>query len=241
MPACVEASAEAGLEVRRIRCERGGRALFDALDFDVPAASILTVVGANGSGKTTLLRALAGLTEAAVQRIAWKHEPVAIRSAAWRSQLAYVGHRPGHKEELTVAENLELACALEGGLATGAERRRALAEAGLEARRDLQVKRLSQGQKQRLTLARLALSVRALWLLDEPAAALDADARALLGVILGRHLARRGAAVIATHDPIDVPGARSVQPLRLGVENVRAPASSPAQDATIRAGQSDAG
>ena len=119
MPACAEASAGSGLEVRGMRCERGGRALFDGLDFDVPAAGALTVVGPNGSGKTTLLRALAGLTEASMRRIAWQHEPVAVRSAAWRAQLAYVGHKAGHKEELTAAENLELACALEGGLAMG--------------------------------------------------------------------------------------------------------------------------
>ncbi|MGH8638356.1 MAG: cytochrome c biogenesis heme-transporting ATPase CcmA [Burkholderiales bacterium] len=239
MPASVEASAGAGLEVRGMRCERGGRALFDALDFDVPGASALTVVGPNGSGKTTLLRALAGLTETSMRRIAWKHEPIAIRSAAWRSQLAYIGHKPGHKDELSVAENLELACALEGGLATAADRHRVLDEVGLAARGGLPVKRLSQGQKQRLSLARLALSVRALWLLDEPAAALDVDARALLGAILGRHLARRGVAVIATHDPIDLAGACTTQ-LRLGVRDMRALATAHAQDAAIMAGQVDA-
>jgi heme exporter protein A len=223
-----------------MRCERGGRALFDGLDFDVPAAGALTVVGPNGSGKTTLLRALAGLTEASMRRIAWQHEPVAVRSAAWRAQLAYVGHKAGHKEELTAAENLELACALEGGLATAADRRRALTEVGLAARSDSPVKRLSQGQKQRLSLARLALSLRPLWLLDEPAAALDADARALLGALLARHLARGGVAVIATHDPIELAGAGSAQ-LRLGVGNVRAAATAHAQAAASEAGQADVG
>jgi heme exporter protein A len=225
----------AGLELRGLRCERGGRVLFHALDLDVPAASAMTVVGPNGSGKTTLLRALAGLTEASARRMTWNSEPVAVRSAAWRSQLAYVGHKPGHKDELTVAENLALACALEGRSAASSDRSRVLAEVGLAARRDVPVKRLSQGQKQRLALARLALSLRPLWLLDEPAAALDVDARALLGAILGRHLARGGTAVIATHDPIELSGARSAQ-VRLGANSAGA-AGATNGAAAIAAGQ----
>jgi heme exporter protein A len=214
-----------------MRCERGGRALFEALDFAVPAASAMIVVGPNGSGKTTLLRALAGMTEAGIRHIAWNAQPVSVRSAAWRSQLAYVGHKTGHKDELTAAENLELACALDGSGTTDADRSRVLGEVGLATRGALPVKRLSQGQKQRLTLARLALSSRPLWLLDEPAAALDADARTLLGAILGRHLARGGAAVIATHDVIEIAGVNAA-PLRLDLREARLAAAARGSDRT---------
>src|SRR5690606_13323037 len=106
MPACDEPLARAGLEVQGLHCERGGRVLFAALDIALPCGSALSVTGPNGSGKTTLLRALAGFTEAEAERVTWKNEPVALGSAAWRTQLAYVGHRPGHKDELTATENL---------------------------------------------------------------------------------------------------------------------------------------
>jgi heme exporter protein A len=225
MHACVEAGA--GLEVRGLRCERGGRPLWGELDFQVAAGSALFVVGPNGSGKTTLLRALAGLTEAHVAHVAWNAAPVALRSALWRTRLAYLGHKPGHKEELSAAENLALACALEGMDTDAVTRLRVLETVGLGGRSALPVKRLSQGQKQRLALARLALSTRPLWLLDEPAAALDDAARSLLGEIVGGHLLRGGVAVVATHDRIGFAGARTTE-LRLDGSAATSAAARPA-------------
>lgn len=212
MRACAEAGS--GLQVRGLRCERGGRVLFEGLDFDVAPGRALLVLGPNGSGKTTLLRALAGLTEAAVRQVAWNGAAVVLRSATWRARIGYLGHKPGHKDELSAAENLALACALEGADASADVRRQALETVGLGARSELPVKRLSQGQKQRLALARLKLSTRPLWLLDEPAAALDADARRLLHELLGSHLERGGVAIVATHDRIEIPQMRAAE-LRL--------------------------
>ena len=119
-------------------------------------------------------------------------------------RIVYLGHKPGLKDDLTVAENLALACALDGAKADGASRNNALERVGLARRGSLQVKRLSQGQKQRLTLARLSLSQRPLWLLDEPAEALDSEARALLRDIVCAHLDGGGVAIVATHDQIDL-------------------------------------
>jgi heme exporter protein A len=206
--------AAAGLEALGLACERGGKPLFAGVDARVPAGTALLLLGPNGSGKSTLLRALAGLHEPVGGTVRWQGRPVKLRSAEWRTRLAYAGHKSGHKDDLSVAENLALACALEGADAA-AERTAALERAGLARRRVLPVKRLSQGQKQRLTLARLSLSRRPLWLLDEPAAALDADARALLGEILRAHLQRGGVALVATHDAIELAD-RAVPELRLG-------------------------
>jgi heme exporter protein A len=133
----------------------------------------------------------------------------------------YQGHASGAKGELTALENLELSAALDGTVApgdAGALLRESLATVGLARQRDIETRRLSQGQRQRLALARFALAlhrpVRPLWLMDEPSAALDAEGSALLVRMLGEHLARGGAAIVATHLPV-APESGRVDELRL--------------------------
>jgi len=215
MPRSDERSEGAGLGVRGLACERGGKPLFGPCNLELARGALLLVTGPNGSGKTTLLRALAGLTEANCERVQWAGEAGDPGSAAWRARICYAGHRTGHKDDLDAAENLALACALEGRRTSADERTQALARVGLARRTGLAVKRLSQGQKQRLTLARLALSARPLWLLDEPTSALDAEGREVFLRVLDEHLARGGVAVVATHDRFERAG-RAVQELRLG-------------------------
>jgi len=223
-------SDASGLRVRGLCGERGGKLLFESVDFDLVPGCMLAVLGANGSGKTTLLRILAGLTEAAAGSVEWNGIRVAGRSAEWRACIAYAGHRSGHKEELSADENLRLWCALEGLRRTPQEMLAALRRAGIAQRRELPLKRLSQGQKQRLTLARLELSCRILWLLDEPTASLDEEGRGLLRELLQAHLAHGGAAVVATHELLGV-----TAHLRLGL-SAPAAARSPLREAAWRVG-----
>jgi heme exporter protein A len=208
-------SVATGLRVRGLACERGGRTLFGPCELDVAQGALLIVSGPNGSGKTTLLRAVAGLVEAQCEEARWVREAGALRSAPWRARICYAGHRIGHKDDLSVDENLELACALQGRETALAERTQVLQRLGLAQRAALAVKRLSQGQKQRLTLARCVLSTRPLWLLDEPTSALDAEGRSLFLQILDEHLERGGAALVATHERLEMRG-RPVAELRLG-------------------------
>jgi heme exporter protein A len=204
-PGRARAPDEAGLLVEALSCSAGYRLLFDSLNFQLPRGRWLRLTGPNGSGKSTLLRALAGLGRPSAGQIFWNGEPRVAGSAQWHSVMLYQGHLPGWKDAFSAHDNLALQRALDSGLPTrgnASEIDSLLERCGLQSRASLSFQRLSAGQRHRLSLARLADSSRALWLLDEPTTALDSAGQSLFGRLLAEHLLRGGCAVIATHLPI---------------------------------------
>jgi len=193
------------LEATDLGCERGGRALFRALSFSLAAGELLRIAGANGSGKTSLLRILCGLLSPAAGEVRWKGEPIRPLREEYSRQLVYLGHAPAVKDELTAAENLSIACRIAGNGRTAAEIAQALQR--LEVPALSLLKRLSQGQRRRAALARLALSHSApLWLLDEPLAALDAQAARLVEQLIAEHVGRGGMVIYTTHQEARIEG-----------------------------------
>ena len=190
------------LRAKNLTLTRGGRPLFCNLDFAIARGEALIVRGANGSGKTSLLRVLAGLTIADEGEILCGDAIWKAASPAQRASVLYLGHANALKDELTAAENLADGLNFDGLTVSMANQHVALERVGLALRRDLQARRLSQGQKRRIGLARLLLaqkSQKSIWLLDEPTNALDAGGVALFTEIVDEHLARGGMACIATH------------------------------------------
>ncbi len=197
------------LEAHDLAARRGTARLFAGLRFRVDAGSALVVTGANGRGKTTLLRMLAGFTLPEAGEIRLDGEPVAPFSPRLRSSVTFAGHALALKDEYTARENLASLVALAGARATGAELDAALERVALSSRRSLPARVLSQGQRRRIGLARLALSRRRVWILDEPVTALDAAGAALLADLVAAHLAGGGLAVAATHAPLGLPAERA--------------------------------
>lgn len=195
-------------EVHELSLARGPRQLLDRLSFGLARGEAVLLQGPNGSGKSSLLRALLGLSIASGGEIRFDGERFAPGSGSLCPHALYQGHASGLKGELDALENLKLAAALDGSPVDGAMLHAALAETGILREAGLATRRLSQGQKQRLVLARFALANQAasmprpLWLLDEPSAALDRAGALMLDGLLADHLGRGGAAVIATHLPI---------------------------------------
>jgi heme exporter protein A len=193
------------LSVRDLACARGGVTVLEGVGFTLRGGMALVLRGPNGIGKTTLLRTVAGLQPAVGGTISLPPE-----------SLAYAGHADGLKAVLTVAENLEFWAAVHGAGGVGA----ALAAMNLGDLRDRPARNLSAGQKRRLGLARLLVTGRPIWLLDEPTVSLDAASVALFAGVLRGHLAGGGAALIATH--IDL-GLAEAAVLELAPFKARAP------------------
>lgn len=200
------------LETTALACERGGLRLFSDLGFTLAAGGMLRVRGGNGSGKTTLLRTLAGLTLPAAGTVRWKGNAI---DDAYRSEMLFLGHASAVKDEFTVLENLAFSAQLSGREFSEEVLRKALAQLGIERLARLPSGHLSQGQRRRTALARLALPETApLWLLDEPFAALDAQAIGSVSALCGTHLAAGGMLVMTSHQDVAI-AARAVRNIDL--------------------------
>lgn len=187
------------LRTSDLACGRGGMVLARNLALAVAPGTGLLLRGPNGAGKSTLLLTLAGLLPPLAGTIEIEgHDPEAGKV------LHHCGHRNAVRARLGVAETLKFWAAING--ATGMPAEAALERVGLGRLARLDAAYLSAGQQRRLALARLLVSRRPLWLLDEPSAALDAEGQALLGSLLEEHFAAGGLAVIATHDAIAADG-----------------------------------
>jgi heme exporter protein A len=189
------------LTAEKLACARGERQLFDGLSFRVRAGQALAVEGANGAGKTSLLRLIAGFLAPAAGRILVKTGDNESDDAEERGrQVGWLGHLDGLKPQMTVGEQLSFYARL---YAVGdADLPSVLAQVGLGARAEFPCRYLSAGQRRRLALARLVVSRRPLWLLDEPFAALDTSGQALVSHLMARHCGDGGIIIAATHDPL---------------------------------------
>ena len=191
------------LELRGIECVRGGRVLFSGLDAVLPPGHLLRVQGANGAGKTSLLRMICGLLAAQRGELLWNGRPLAALREEFGRQLIHVGHAAALKDDLSARENLLAACALNGHAPAEREAAAALSAAGLGGRENAPARLLSQGQRRRVALARLALGGGApLWVLDEPFNALDGAATQWLLGLLGEQLGRAGMVVLTSHQSV---------------------------------------
>jgi len=185
-------SGEPLLAVHDLCLERGGRELFRDLSFDVLPGHLLQVDGPNGAGKTSLLRILAGLSRYGFSGRLERHCP-----------LLYLGHHSAVKALLTPRENLAWHVSGEASY-SDQQIEEALARVGLYGYEDVPSHALSAGQHRRVNLARLYLSHRALWLLDEPFTAIDKGGVAELEKLLVEHVQRGGAVVMTSHQPLRV-------------------------------------
>jgi heme exporter protein A len=211
------------LAVSGLGCLRGGKVLFRDLGFVLERGQALVVNGANGAGKSSLLRSLAGLLPWRAGQLQWCGHTLKPTDAAYAQRLAYLGHHSGMSDTLTGLENLRFALTLaEVPWDTGLVQQ-VLQQLALQDVVSRPLGRLSQGQRRRLALARVWLSQRPLWLLDEPDNSLDGEGCQRLVQMLDQHLEAGGLAVVVSHRGLALPP-QHTQTLSLSAAAERAPA-----------------
>ncbi|WP_299635995.1 heme ABC exporter ATP-binding protein CcmA [uncultured Ruegeria sp.] len=179
------------LIVTDLSITRGGIPVLEHLSFQLPPGKALILRGPNGIGKTTLLRTLAGL-----------QPPLDGEIQGAEDQIAYASHSDGLKPTLTVTENLTFWASVFGTNGIQA----ALDAFELNELADRHAGNLSAGQKRRLGLARMLVTGRPIWMLDEPTVSLDKNAVQMFADAVRAHLGQGGSALIATHIDLGLDG-----------------------------------
>jgi heme exporter protein A len=201
------------LTAKSLSCRRGNEWLFKGLDFKCEPEQLLWLRGSNGSGKTSLLRILAGLSLADEGELSFRTDD----RAAFRKTLVYVGHTNGLKDDLTVLESLNFVAKLHGRPSGNEALGIALRRLAIHHRRHAYVRTLSQGQRRRVALSRLALEHEpCLWILDEPFDSLDAEGIDAINGLLKEHLDRGGGIVLTSHVPLSLADA-NIRQIELGM------------------------
>jgi heme exporter protein A len=192
------------LSVSGVHLWRGDRHVLQGVSFEGNAGKCVLLTGKNGAGKTTLIRAIAGLLDPEEGQVFWRGAPARERRDEFHTELAYLGHEPPLKGDLSARENLKYSIGIRRAV-TAAEIDAALARTGASAFADRAVRMLSAGQRRRVALAGVLLSNAVLWLLDEPTTNLDADGQQLVRDLIAEHLVRQGIVVAAVHHSLPLP------------------------------------
>ena len=185
----------ARLECTDLGCWRGGRMLFAGLTLSLESGQAALISGPNGIGKSSLLRVIAGLL------------PAASGSVSVTGALALANDQTALDANLPLAAALDFWSVIDGGGSVA----EALAALSISHLAQVPVRMLSTGQRKRAALARVVAGAADIWLLDEPTNGLDSAAIAQLETIVASHRAKGGIAVIATHQPIDLPDAKQLR------------------------------
>jgi heme exporter protein A len=195
------------LTVKNLSFQRGYNLLFENLSFDLNSGEVLRISGQNGSGKTSLLKIIAGLNNPESGLI--EYDQNKLNNEKLQSETLYLGHYSALSLELSCIENLEYLTKLNTEIVSP-DFHTALKEVGLKNYENELARRLSAGQKRRITLSLLFISQSKLWLLDEPFTALDSNGIKIIESQIEKHCANGGLCILTTHQDCNIKNLKEI-------------------------------
>lgn len=193
------------LVAENLYVNRGIKRVVEDLFFEIEQGEALIVTGENGAGKSTLLRAIAGLLPidgGSVTLIGGNEELLL------REQCHYLGHQNGLKTALSVKENLEFWQSFSGEPDFAIQE--ALEIVDLAHTLDLPFGYLSTGMKRRIAIAKLLITRKQIWVVDEPTAGLDGGSSKMFMDICSAFCEDGGILIAATHLPLELKKSKSL-------------------------------
>ena len=187
------------LKVNALAFDYIDKAVFRDVQFSLEAGKLLHLQGGNGVGKTTLLKLLAGLLQPSSGEIFWNNIAINDDLPSWQQRICYIGHKLGLSSDLTIKENCYFDLHWQRRPVSFAD---LLKSFNLTELADVPCSKLSQGQKRRAALLRIAMTDARVWLLDEPFVALDKPSMNALADCLKQHLADNGLIVMTSHQSL---------------------------------------
>jgi len=192
------------LEVKNVSLSRGGKQLLKAINFSLKPGKWIHIQGDNGIGKTTLLRAICSLIPLDEGQICWAGQDTKDDLPMFLQNILFMGHKLALKDELSPLENLLFETQLMQTNPQEEELLEALNYFGLKGREHVPLVTLSQGQKRRVSLAKLKLSPAPLWILDEPLVALDVQSIKWVTQLMDQHIELGGSILFTSHQPLEL-------------------------------------
>ena len=188
------------LEINGLECIRDNRLIFKDINFSVESNQTMLVRGKNGSGKTSLLRILAGYIKNYSGNILFNGNNIK-NDKELLSEFRFLGQKNTLKGNLSVQQNIAMWELIYQVKSDTNEISKIL---NIEQILNVDINSLSDGQKKRISLARLIISNAKVWLLDEPLVYLDQDKIDLLQNIILRHNKRGGITIYSSNTDINL-------------------------------------